>query len=102
MEVGAIAEPAPAGTRTRQASIRTIAPILIATAAAIGARLAGPRFVDRQIAALQVGAIETGDGLIGSLAHFHKAKAARSTGLPVGDDLGAHDVAILTERLDEV
>jgi len=32
--------------------------------------------------------------------HFHEAEAARAAGLPVGDDLGAHDLAVLPEQFE--
>jgi hypothetical protein len=46
-------------------------------------------------------AVQGADGFLGGLlcGHFHKAKAPRSAGVAVGDDLGRCDLAELGEQL---
>src|SRR5262245_24468146 len=72
-----------------------------AAEAAAGARalLARLGLVDRQRAALELGAVQVGDRLVGALAHLDEAEAAGAAGLAVVDDLGPGDGAELTEGL---
>src|SRR5205085_223677 len=73
-----------------------------ATAAAAAAVLTGLGLVDREAAALVHGAVEGGDGLVAAVLHLHEPEAARAARLPVGDDLGLGDPAVLPEQLAEV
>src|SRR4051812_21519127 len=62
----------------------------------------GPRLIDGQRPALEQGAIEVGDGLLGAVLHLDEAETARPAGVPVGHDLAARHAAELRERLAEV
>src|SRR5262249_31788397 len=57
--------------------------------------------VDRQGAALELGAVEGLDGLVTTLGHLDEAEAAGAAGLAVGHDLGPGDGAEAAERLPE-
>jgi hypothetical protein len=64
--------------------------------------LARPGLVDGQVSALEVLAVQRGDGLRPALAHLHEAEATRAARLAVGGDLGAVHGAVLAEELDQV
>src|SRR5688500_17826386 len=79
------------------------APVAALTASAIARTfLTRLGFVDRQGAALEVGAVELSDGLIRPFTHLHEPKPPRATRFPVVNDLGTDDAAVLAEHLDEV
>ena len=75
-----------------------------AAATAACPRAVFPRLglVNRQGAALQVGAVHGGDRLVGPGRHLDEREPAAATGLPVGDHLGAGDRPELGEGLDQV
>src|SRR5439155_17278147 len=75
---------------------------LRAVAAAAGALLAGLRLVDGQGTALELGAVQVADGLLGPFGHLDEAEAARAAGLPVRDNLGTGDLAVLAEGFAKV
>src|SRR5262249_24530895 len=58
-------------------------------------------FLDLDGAAVEVGAVEAADGLLGFLRrrHFDEAEAARATGVPVGHDACGLDAADCRECL---
>src|SRR5919107_1616013 len=78
------------------------APEAAATAAA--AILAGPRLVDRQVAAAELLAVELRDGRLALFArrHLDEAEAARAARVAILDDRGRLDVAGLREQVAEV
>jgi hypothetical protein len=71
---------------------------------AAGARpiLAGSRLVDGQGTPLELGAVQTGDGLVGAVAHLDEGKPARPARVTVRDHLGRLDRAVVAERLGQV
>jgi hypothetical protein len=71
-----------------------------ATAAKLGAFLARTRFVDRQLAAVQVLSIQPLDSRLRFrfLRHFHKAKATRVTAQLVLDHNGRSDLTKIGKR----
>src|SRR5262245_11724100 len=92
---------------SRSLAGRLPAPAGVAALAALAAEvarpvLAGLGLVDRQRAALELGAVEVGNRLVRPVRHFDEGKAARAAGLPVLHDLGRRDAAEVAERLQEV
>src|SRR5260370_1702623 len=65
----------------------------------------GPSFIDRQGPAIELLAIESGDGCLGLLivGHFDEGKAFRPAGVPIHDDLdrcyGAMSFKSLAKRI---
>src|SRR5262245_28226298 len=80
--------PAPARTLGPTAAPRTV--------------FTGLGLVDRQLPALELGAVEVGDGLVGPALHLDEGEAARPARLAILDDLGRGHGAVLPERLAEV
>src|SRR5690606_22478392 len=70
-------------------------------APAAGTILAGPRLVDGQRAAVEIGAVHRLDRLVGAVGHFHEPEPARPAGLPIGHDARRGDGSVLRERLTE-
>src|SRR5207247_8178031 len=91
------------GSITAAAAAAVAAPAAAAGAAA-GARplLAGLGLVDLQGAALDLGAVQGGDGGVAALAHLDEAEAARAAGVAVGRHLGAGHRAVVGEPAAEV
>src|SRR5205085_2489944 len=81
------------------AAVAAVAPAGPGAAAAPGARplLARLGLVDRQGAAVELGAVEGLDGRLGAVAHLHEAEAPAAAGLAVGDDLRPLHGAVLAE-----
>ena len=67
-----------------------------------GPLLARPGFVDGQGAALEQGAVEVGDGLLGPAAHLDEPEAARLAGFSVADDLMFDSIKKSTDHLTKV
>jgi hypothetical protein len=84
-------------TTTTSAAVSTTA-----STARAGTFFARASFVDRQRAACQLGAVQTGDGCLSAIVHFDEGKATTASGFPVGDNLCPQHSAELRERLDEV
>ena len=90
-----------------------VAALATATAAAAGAAAEsasaattlglGTRFVDVERPSIKVGAVQTGDGLVGLtvVRHFDKCKTARTAGITIGYDIHSRNAAVrLEERAD--
>src|SRR5262249_29057649 len=89
---------APAAAATAEATAAASAAAAPVTAAP-GSGSFG--FLDLDGAAVEVGAVEAADGLLGFLRrrHFDEAEAARATGVPVGHDACGLDGADRRECL---
>lgn len=94
------AEAAPAPTATAAAPETASS----ATRAAWAAFLARPGFIDRQRPIFVLEAVEGRDRLVGLgiVFHFHKPETARAAGFAVGDDLGTGDLAVFSEKFEQV
>ena len=96
--------PASSATVTTAAAIATTATAIVATAAAGSAISSRARFVDRQIATLEVFPIELFDGrrsLFGR-GHFHKTKTSGTSGHAVLDHLRRFNIAGLREMISQI
>ncbi len=84
----------------------TLLPALAAAATAAAAAATGAltRFVDREGAAVELGAVQLVNGVlsIGGAAHFDEAEAAGLTGHAVGHELSGDDLAVTREGLAEL
>jgi hypothetical protein len=83
------------------AAMTTAAAATAATARSVGF---GPSLVDLEIASADRLAIEGRDGFdgFGIIGHFHKSEAARSTGLAIGDNMNAPDLAEGLEQRGQI
>src|SRR5262249_2760907 len=73
-----------------------------AATAAAGALLARLGLVDRQPAALELGAVHRLDGGLRAVGHLDEPEPAAAARLPVADHLGLGDRPVLAEQLVEV
>src|SRR5262249_58328366 len=103
--VGAAPPPPPAAPPAAPAAAAAAEARAAATAAAAPVTAAPGSgsfgFLDLDGAAVEVGAVEAADGLLGFLRrrHFDEAEAPRATGVPVGHDACGLDAADRRECL---
>jgi hypothetical protein len=71
------------------ASAATTTTAAVATTAATGAILFRLGFIDIQRPAIQVAAVQTGDGILSLtvVAHFHESKTTGPSGVPIGNEV---------------
>ena len=95
--------PPPTATATAVAAAATTAVAAAAAAAAATTASAslGPGLIDRQDPALNLTAVQHGDGLLPLQFgfHFHKTESPGLAGLPVGNNFGRGHVAGLGEEI---
>ena len=97
-------EPGVCGRLASLLSLRSPAILPLATAISAVSTAAtilfGPSFIDIQRPAVQVTAVESGNGLfsLAVIAHFHEAKAPGLSSVPVGNDVYSIHCAELLEH----
>jgi hypothetical protein len=75
-------------------------PAIAALATASAAFGLGTRFVDVERPSVEVGAVQSCDGLVGLavVRHFDKCEAARSAGITISYDIHSRNVAVRLEK----
>src|SRR6266481_6159921 len=98
--IAASAPPAP----TAAAAATIAAPTATTATTAPAPLFARLGLIDSERSAFEVGTIESFDGLLGLaiVVHFHKAKPARSAGLPIRNHLGSGHRAVRLKQGQQV
>lgn len=84
------------------ATTATATTVAATTATGTGTVFTRLGLVDLQGAPLDLGAVQSRDGLVAAFAHLDEAETARAAGFAVGSDLGAGDSTMRREPLAEV